>query len=92
MKTPVGRVRLSPFPTNHERNIMAYLALRVGDTQTAQQLFARIGNDWDQSVWRTKALFDASRTGQAVSGTQPLRADGAVSDGANPSNGAAAPR
>jgi hypothetical protein len=55
---------------------MAYLALRAGDSETAQQLFARIGNDWDESVWRTKALFDASRTGQMVGTTRPLRADG----------------
>jgi hypothetical protein len=51
--------------TNHERNVMAYLAVRDGDTATAQQLFARIGNDWSQSVWKTKAAFDAARTGHA---------------------------
>jgi len=62
--------------TNHERNAMAYLALRAGDSETAQRLFARIGNDWDESVWRTKALFDASRTGQIVGNTRPLPADG----------------
>jgi hypothetical protein len=52
--------------TNHERNVMAYLALRSGDAATAQQLFARIGNDWSEPVWKTKAAFDAGRTGQAV--------------------------
>jgi hypothetical protein len=52
--------------TNHERNVMAFLAVRSGDTTTAQQLFARIGNDWNQSVWKTKAAFDAARTGNAV--------------------------
>jgi hypothetical protein len=50
--------------TNHERNVMAYLALRSGDAATAQQLFARIGNDWSESVWKTKGAFDAGRTGQ----------------------------
>jgi hypothetical protein len=64
--------------TNHQRNVMAYLSLRAGDTETAQKLFARIRNDWDEDVWRSKALFDASRTGQPVSNTQPLRADGAA--------------
>lgn len=49
--------------TNYERNVMAYLALRSGDAATAQQLFARIGNDWSESVWKTKAAFDAGRTG-----------------------------
>jgi len=48
--------------TNHERNVMAYLALRSGDAATAQQLFAQIGNDWSESVWKTKAAFDAGRT------------------------------
>jgi Domain of unknown function (DUF4034) len=52
--------------TNHERNVMAYLALRSGDDATAQQLFARIGNDWSESVWRSKAAFDAARTGKAA--------------------------
>jgi hypothetical protein len=52
--------------TNHERNVMAFLALGSGDTATAQQLFARIGNDWNESVWKTKAAFDAARTGQGV--------------------------
>jgi hypothetical protein len=52
--------------TNHERNVMAYLALRSGDAATAQQLFARIGNDWNESVWKTKAAFDAGRAGRAV--------------------------
>jgi len=52
--------------TNHERNVMAYLAVRSGDAATAQQLFARIGNDWSESVWKSKAAFDAARTGKAV--------------------------
>jgi hypothetical protein len=61
--------------TNHERNVMAYLALRAGDAAAAQQLFARIGNDWDESVWKSKARYDASRTGQALSSTEPVSAD-----------------
>jgi hypothetical protein len=70
---------------------MAWLALRAGDTETAQQLFARIGNDWNESVWKTKALFDASRTGQRVSSTQPLKADSAVSRSASPNDTEAVP-
>jgi hypothetical protein len=54
--------------TNHERNVMAYLALSSGDAVAAQQLFARIGNDWDDSVWNTKASFDAARTLNAGEG------------------------
>jgi hypothetical protein len=52
--------------TNHERNVMAYLAVRSGDSATAQQLFARIGNDWSEWVWKTKAAFDVGRAGKAV--------------------------
>ncbi|HEY6621121.1 MAG TPA: hypothetical protein VIY68_16360 [Steroidobacteraceae bacterium] len=48
--------------TNHERNVMAFLAVRNGDSATAQQMFARIGNDWSESVWKSKAAFDAART------------------------------
>ena len=50
--------------TSHERNVMAYLALGSGDAATAQQLFARIGNDWSESVWKSKEAFDAARTGE----------------------------
>ena len=63
---------------NFERNAAAYMALRAGDTQTAQALFTRIGNDWERSVWHSKALFDASRTGQTVGETKPLAAKDAA--------------
>lgn len=59
--------------TNYERNAAAFIALRAGDTATAQQLFARIGNDWAAAVWGGKPRFDASRTGQPVGGVQPVR-------------------
>jgi hypothetical protein len=52
--------------TNHERNVMAFLAVGNGDVATAQQLFARIGNDWSESVWKTKANFDAARTDPSI--------------------------
>ena len=70
--------------TNRERNVMAWLALRAGDKATAQQLFARIGNDWDESVWKTKVRFDASRTGQTIAGTEPLQADTATAGSSEP--------
>jgi hypothetical protein len=56
--------------TKHELNVMAYLALRNGDAATAQKLFERIGNDWSESVWKTKAAFDAGRTGQGFEDRQ----------------------
>jgi hypothetical protein len=58
--------------TNHRRNVMAYLALSAGDEATAQNLFARIGNDWNKSVWKTKANYDASRSGQSVANTDKV--------------------
>jgi hypothetical protein len=63
--------------TNRQRNAMAFLALRAGDNDTAQQLFTRIGNNWEQSVWRSKVRFDASRTGQKIADTEPLQAEAA---------------
>lgn len=63
---------------NFERNAYAFLALRAGDVPTAQQAFARIGDDWDQAVWRSKARFDASRTGQAIADVQPVQPDKAA--------------
>ncbi len=51
--------------TNHERNVMAFLAVRKGDSAAAQQMFARIGSDWSQAVWKSKAAFDTARTGSA---------------------------
>jgi len=59
--------------TNRQRNEAAFLALRAADTAVAQALFARIGNDWSATVWRSKARFDASRTGKPVGGVLPVR-------------------
>jgi hypothetical protein len=60
---------------NYQRNAIAFLALRAGDQQTAQQAFAKIGNDWDQTVWFSKVRFDASRTGKALGNVQPVQPD-----------------
>ena len=43
---------------NYQRNMMAYLAVRNHDQEFANQMFSRIGDDWDQGVWHTKANFD----------------------------------
>ena len=58
--------------TNRELNMAAFLALRAGDTATAQALFTRIGNNWAAGVWGSKARFDASRTGQPVGNVRPI--------------------
>jgi hypothetical protein len=44
-----------------ELNAMASLAVRAGDSQTAQQAFTKIGNNWNKDVWGSKAIFDAER-------------------------------
>ena len=71
--------------TNRERNVMAYLAVHSGDTATAQHLFARISNDWSESVWKTKAAFDTAHThhragdnGQPAEDTLTLQSDAGV--------------
>lgn len=58
--------------TNGYLNSAAFMALRAGDTATAQQLFAKIGDDWFAGVWGSKARFDASRSGQPVGGIPPV--------------------
>lgn len=63
--------------TDEQRNQFAWLAVRAGDKEAAQQIFARIGDNWNESVWHSKALFDASRTGQPVGSVQPLKPDSA---------------
>jgi Domain of unknown function (DUF4034) len=48
--------------TNHERNALAFLAVRNHDADFAQQLFTRIGDNWDENVWGTKERFDKSKS------------------------------
>ncbi len=52
---------------NHQRNVMAFLAVRNQDQEFAAQMFARIGDDWDRSVWGTKENFN-SRTAPGADG------------------------
>jgi len=48
--------------TNYELNGLAYMAVRQGDREFAQQLFTRIGDDWDEDVWHTKEIFTRSKS------------------------------
>jgi hypothetical protein len=43
---------------NYQRNVMAYLPIRNKDQEFANQMFARIGDDWNESVWGSKANFN----------------------------------
>jgi len=47
--------------TNYERNALAFMAVREGDQEFAQQLFARIGDNWNQRVWGSKDKFESSK-------------------------------
>jgi hypothetical protein len=60
---------------SYQRNVLAYLALKAGDQQTARLTFAVIGDDWARDVWKSKPRFDASRTGQRIGDVLPLQPD-----------------
>ena len=47
--------------TNFQRNAMAYMAVRGGDKEFAQQIFGRIGDNWSKRVWREKRNFDYAK-------------------------------
>ena len=47
---------------NYEVNALAYLAMRAGDTETAQRAFKEIGENWNRDVWQSKADFDSERS------------------------------
>jgi hypothetical protein len=53
--------------TNHELNAIAFMATRQKDSEFAGQIFARIGDNWDEVVWRTKAKFDKSKASLTLS-------------------------
>ena len=42
-------------------NRFAFLATVIGDKAAAKETFARLGNDWDPTVWRNRAKFDAGK-------------------------------
>jgi hypothetical protein len=47
--------------TNYDRNAVAYMAVRQEDREFAQQLFTRIGGNWDERVWGSKDKFESSK-------------------------------
>ena len=47
--------------TSYQRNALAFMAVRQGDKEFARQLFARIGDNWSERVWRSKDRFDSSK-------------------------------
>lgn len=45
-----------------ELNEIACIAGREADFVFADQTFKRIGDDWDEHIWKTKAYFNSSKT------------------------------
>jgi hypothetical protein len=42
-------------------NRFAFLAAKFGDKSAAKEVFARIGDNWDQGVWTNRERFDAAK-------------------------------
>jgi len=53
-------------------NFFALMAIRFNDVVTADDAFKQIGDQWDESVWRTHEYFESSKTFAAQMG--PLEA------------------
>lgn len=48
--------------TSYQRNALAFMAVRQqDDREFAQQLFARLGDNWSERVWRSKDKFESSK-------------------------------
>jgi hypothetical protein len=45
----------------HRLNEACYFSITAGDEKTRKELFTRIGEDYDQSVWRSRQMFDIFR-------------------------------
>jgi len=58
--------------TNYELNGLAYMAVRQGDREFAQQLFTRIGDDWDEDVWHSKENFTRGKSTLSLEGSEYL--------------------
>jgi hypothetical protein len=42
-------------------NQIAYMAVKAGDGDYANNIFTRIGDNWEQSIWQDRQYFEASR-------------------------------
>jgi hypothetical protein len=54
--------------TNEQLNAFAFMAVRQGDSETARELFARIGDNWDENVWSSKDRFERSKATLSLDG------------------------
>lgn len=44
--------------SSHDRNLSCLIAVVSGDAKTGRELFEQIGDNWDASVWRSRAEFE----------------------------------
>lgn len=58
--------------TNRQLNAMAFMAARQGDRTFAEQIFSRIGDNWDEVVWHSKEKFNDSKS--SLSLERPVQA------------------
>jgi hypothetical protein len=49
-------------PSLTNLNLAAYMAIKNKDAVTADKLFTRIGEHWDEDTWRKQAYFESSKT------------------------------
>jgi hypothetical protein len=47
--------------SNLKMNRFAFLAAKFGDKSAAKEVFARIGDNWDLSVWTSRERFEAAK-------------------------------
>jgi hypothetical protein len=47
--------------SNQKMNRFAFLTAKFGDKSAAKEVFARIGNSWDQGVWMDRKRFEAAK-------------------------------
>jgi len=60
--------------TQYKVNRFALIATQYRDQAVAAKAFARIGSNWDQSVWGTQARFEAQRSWAGLSPTpEPVK-------------------
>ena len=48
-------------PSLLNTNLLAYMAIQEHDAAVADQTFARIGENWDPGLWKTKSFFDENK-------------------------------
>jgi len=48
-------------PSPENRNLLAHMAVSFSDASTADQMFAKIGDQWSEEIWQSRPYFDSSK-------------------------------